>query len=36
MPYKPLWAGLVLVVVLLAAAPGSLSAQSTADALDVA
>ncbi len=36
MPYKPLWASLVLVVVLLAAAPGSLSAQSTADALDVA
>ena len=36
MPYKPFWASLVLVVSLLAAAPGSLSAQSSADALDVA
>ena len=36
MPYKPFWAGLVLVVSLLAIAPGSLSAQSSPDALDVA
>jgi extracellular elastinolytic metalloproteinase len=36
MPSKPFWASLVLVVWLLAAAPGSLSAQSSPDALDVA
>ena len=36
MPYKPLWASLALVALLLAAAPGSLSAQSNVDALDVA
>ena len=36
MPYKPLWASLVLVALLLAAAPGSLSAQSNVDTLDVA
>jgi extracellular elastinolytic metalloproteinase len=36
MPYKPFWASMVLVVSLLAAAPGSLSAQSSVDALDVA
>jgi extracellular elastinolytic metalloproteinase len=36
MPHKPFWASLALVVSLLAAAPGSLSAQSNVDALDVA
>ena len=36
MPYKPLWASLALIALLLAAAPGSLSAQSNVDALDVA
>ena len=35
MPFKPLWASLVLVASLLALAPGS-SAQSSVDALDVA
>ena len=36
MPYKPMWASLALVVLVLAAAPGSLTAQSNVDALDVA
>ena len=36
MPYKPLWASLALVALLLAAAPGSLLAQGNVDALDVA